>query len=73
METNKEKNQEPDQSKGKQATAETDMTYNLNSEELRKGTTTTMSDAVSGTASADGGRVEAARENDESNSPQVDK
>ncbi|PIQ20630.1 MAG: hypothetical protein COW65_13865 [Cytophagales bacterium CG18_big_fil_WC_8_21_14_2_50_42_9] len=73
METNKEKDQEKDQSKGKQASAETDITYNLDSEELRKGTITTMSDAISGTASADGSRVEAARENDESNNPQVDK
>ena len=73
METNKEKDQEQDQNQGKRATAETDMTYNLDSEELRKGTTTTMSEAISGTASADGSRVEAARENDESNSPQVDK
>ncbi len=73
METNKDNNQEQDQSKGKQATAETDVTYNLDSEELRKGTTTTMSEAVSGTASADGSRVEAARENDESNSPKIDK
>jgi len=71
METNKDKHQE--QSKGKRATAETDMNYNLDSEELRKGTTTTMSDAISGTASADGSRVEAARENDESNSPEMDK
>jgi len=72
MENNKDKGQEQDQSKGKRATAETDMTYNLDSEELRKGTTTTMSEAVSGTASADGSRVEAARENDESNSPEID-
>jgi len=73
METNKDKDQEQDQSKGKRATAETDMNYNLDSEELRKGTTTTMSDAISGAASADGSRVEAARENDESNSPEMDK
>ena len=73
METNKEQDQEQDQNQGKRATAETDMTYNLDSEELRKGPTTTMSDAISGTASADGSRVEAIRENDESNSPEMDK
>jgi len=36
METNKEKNQEQDKSKGKQAPAETNVTYNPDSEELRK-------------------------------------
>jgi hypothetical protein len=62
METNKEK----DKSQGKRSTAETDMTYNQDAEELRKSATSSQADVDSGgSIGAGGGRVEAIRENRE--------
>ena len=62
METNKEQ----DQSQGKRSTAETDVTYNQDSEELRKSATSSQADVDSGgSAGAGGGRAEAVRENRE--------
>jgi len=63
-----EKNNDKGQDQGKQSTAETDGTYNLDSEELRKGTTTTMSDAVSGAVAVGGARTRAEGESDTSES-----
>jgi hypothetical protein len=62
MKTNKDKNQ----SQGKRATAETDVTYNQDSEALRKSPTSSQADVDSaGSIGAGGGRVEAVRENKE--------
>jgi hypothetical protein len=63
-----EKNKKKDQSQGQQRTAETDMTYNQDAEELRKSPTSSQADVDSGgSIGAGGGRVEAIRENREDN------
>jgi hypothetical protein len=63
-----EKNKKKDAGQGQQRTAETDMTYNQDSEELRKSATSSQADVDSGgSIGAGGGRVEAIRENREDN------
>lgn len=65
MKTNKDKNQ----SQGKRSTAETNMTYNQDSEKLRKSATSSQADVDSGgSIGSGGGRVEAQRENREGKS-----
>lgn len=65
-----EENKPKDQSQGKQSTAETDVTYNLDNEELRKSATTSMADVDSGgSIGAGGGRVEEIGGDGDDNTP----
>ncbi|MGV3586657.1 MAG: hypothetical protein ACO1OF_06630 [Adhaeribacter sp.] len=62
MEEDKAKNQQ--QSQGKKATAETNMTYNQDAEALKNSATTSMADFDSGGSIAvGGGRIEDMRKN----------
>jgi hypothetical protein len=73
METKKDKDKDKDQSQGKRSTAETDVTYNLDSEELRKSATSSQADVDSGgSIGAGGGRVEAIRENSQNDAPSTE-
>jgi len=53
MENNKEKN--PDKSQGKQSTAETDVTYNRDAEDLKNSATTSQGYATSSSTIGSGG------------------